>query len=109
VIDVPAFGGAKASAKWAGAHGLSHFAGRDPAIVTAAQVEATTETLRVHGRPVRRLSLSGDLNETRLGALMMHFILETLVAARLWDVDPFGQPAVEEGKRLTRQYLDRQA
>jgi glucose-6-phosphate isomerase len=109
VIDVPAFGGVTASEKWARTHGLSHFAGRDPAIVTAAQVDATVETLRIHDRPVRRLSMSGDLNEARLGALMMHFILETLVAARLWEVDPFGQPAVEEGKRLTRQYLDRQA
>jgi glucose-6-phosphate isomerase len=53
---------------------------------------------------VRRLSLA-RLNEESLGALFMHFMLETMLAADLLGVDPFGQPAVEEGKVLMRQYL----
>jgi glucose-6-phosphate isomerase len=32
-------------------------------------------------------------------------MLETIVAAHLLDVDPFDQPAVEEGKILAKQYL----
>jgi hypothetical protein len=28
-----------------------------------------------------------------------------LFAAELWGIDAFGQPAVEDGKGLTRQYL----
>jgi glucose-6-phosphate isomerase len=40
-----------------------------------------------------------------MGALFMHFMLETIIAAYLLGVDPFGQPAVEEGKVLTRRYL----
>ena len=40
-----------------------------------------------------------------MGALMMHFMLETIIAAHLFGVDPFDQPAVEEGKVLTRKYL----
>ena len=40
-----------------------------------------------------------------MGSLMMHFMLETIIAAHLLGVDPFGQPAVEEGKVLTRSYL----
>ncbi len=35
----------------------------------------------------------------------MHFMLETIIAAELLGVDPFGQPAVEAGKKLARQYL----
>jgi glucose-6-phosphate isomerase len=35
----------------------------------------------------------------------MHFMLETIIAAHLMEVDPFDQPAVEQGKILTRQYL----
>ena len=31
--------------------------------------------------------------------------LETIIAAHLLGVDPFDQPAVEEGKRLTRHFL----
>ena len=45
------------------------------------------------------------MNERVLGALMMHFMLETIIAAHLLNVDPFDQPAVEEGKILTRDYL----
>jgi glucose-6-phosphate isomerase len=39
--------------------------------------------------------------------MMMHFIVETILAADLMGVDPFDQPAVELGKRLTRDYLAR--
>jgi glucose-6-phosphate isomerase len=35
----------------------------------------------------------------------MHFMLETIIAGHLMGVDPFDQPAVEQGKILTRQYL----
>ncbi|MGH6792780.1 MAG: hypothetical protein ACRECF_08585, partial [Methyloceanibacter sp.] len=45
------------------------------------------------------------LDERALGALMMHFMLETILAAHLLGVDPFDQPAVESGKILTRRYL----
>ncbi len=47
----------------------------------------------------------GELGEYQLGALMMHFMLETVIAADLLGVNPFDQPAVEEGKRLARDYL----
>ena len=40
-----------------------------------------------------------------MGALMMHYMLETMFAAELLGIDAFDQPAVEEGKILTRQYL----
>ncbi len=105
-VDAPAITGAKANAAWANKHGLQAYAGRDISEVVAAQMRATAQTLSAHARPVRRLSLTSQLDERGLGALMMHLILETLISARLWNVDPFGQPAVEEGKRLTRQYLD---
>jgi glucose-6-phosphate isomerase len=40
-----------------------------------------------------------------LGALMMHFMVETILAGDLMGVDPFGQPAVEAGKILARDSL----
>ena len=39
------------------------------------------------------------------GALLMHFMLETIVAGRLLGLDPFDQPAVELAKILTRRRL----
>jgi glucose-6-phosphate isomerase len=65
---------------------------------------ATVETLARRGRPVRVFTLA-TLDETTLGALLMHFMLETVIAAALFDVEPFDQPAVEDGKRLARAYL----
>jgi glucose-6-phosphate isomerase len=45
------------------------------------------------------------LDERALGALLMHFMLETMIAAHLLGVDAFDQPAVEEGKILAKRYL----
>jgi glucose-6-phosphate isomerase len=72
--------------------------------LVAAQARATAETLINHGRPVRNILLP-RLDEETMGALLMHFMLETIIAAHLLGVDPFDQPAVEESKHLTRQYL----
>jgi glucose-6-phosphate isomerase len=46
-----------------------------------------------------------QVNAFDMGALMMHFMLETIIMGRLMGVDPFNQPGVEEGKVLARQYL----
>lgn len=106
VIEVLSSSGAIANAAWAGRHGLDLLAGRDMCAVAAAQSRATLETLARHGRPARRIVLPNGLNESVLAGLFVHFIVETLVTARLWDVDPFGQPSVEESKILTRTYLE---
>ncbi|MFP6695797.1 MAG: glucose-6-phosphate isomerase [Alphaproteobacteria bacterium] len=84
--------------------GLDYMAGRTIGDLVGAMQSATADTLIKHGRPLRRLSAE-RLDERTLGALFMHFMLETLFAADLMDVDPFGQPAVEESKILARQYL----
>ena len=65
---------------------------------------ATADSLIAKDRPTRVIEI-GRLDETALGALFMHFMIETIVAARLMGVDPFGQPAVEDGKRRAREVL----
>ena len=47
----------------------------------------------------------GRLDERSIGALLMHFMLETILAGRLLGIDPFDQPAVELAKKLTKQRL----
>ncbi len=71
-----------------------------------AEQRATAETLARSGRPVRLFKIAA-LDERVLGALLMHFMIETILCANLVGVDPFNQPAVEEGKVLTRDYLRR--
>ncbi len=83
---------------------LDWLAGRTLGDLLDASARATAETLARQGRPVRIVRL-GACDARTLGALLMHFMLETIIAAHLWGVDPFDQPAVEQGKALTRQYL----
>ena len=84
--------------------GADYLAGHAAGDLVAAQQRAIPEALMAAGRPVRTIDLD-TLDEAALGALMMHFMLETILAAHLLDVDPFDQPAVELGKMLTRRYL----
>ncbi len=83
---------------------LGYLAGKTMGDLMDAEQRATAKTLIQNNRPTRIFRLS-SLDEQMMGALMMHFILETIIAAHLLGVDPFDQPAVEEGKILTRDYL----
>ncbi|MDX2101835.1 MAG: glucose-6-phosphate isomerase [Alphaproteobacteria bacterium] len=69
-----------------------------------AETRATIETLVSAGRPVRTITLP-TVDERTLGGLFMMFMLETILAALVIGVDPFDQPAVEDGKVLARRYL----
>jgi glucose-6-phosphate isomerase len=84
--------------------GEPDFAGRSIGDLVAAQGRATAETLAKNGCPVRTFHLP-EIDAPALGELMMHFMLETIIAARLLGVDAFDQPAVEEGKVLAKRYL----
>jgi glucose-6-phosphate isomerase len=83
---------------------LAYLGGHAMGDLLDASASATIETLARRGRPVREIRLEA-LDMRRLGALLMHFMLETVVAAHLLDVDPFDQPAVDEGKILARARL----
>jgi glucose-6-phosphate isomerase len=87
--------------------GLRYLAGKPMGDLVAAEARATAETLSRNKRPVRQIHLP-TIDERGMGALMMHFMLETILMGRLMGVDPFDQPGVEEGKVLARQYLDEQ-
>ena len=84
------------------------FQGKTMGDLMMAEQKATIDTLRHHHCPTRVIHLK-ILDENTLGGLMMHYILETLAMAHLMDVNPFDQPAVEEGKILTQHYLKQPA
>jgi glucose-6-phosphate isomerase len=96
--------GSKMDSSLAKISGEPDFGGRKIGDLVAAQGRATADTLAKNGCPVRTFHVA-KLDERALGALMMHFMLETIVAAHLLGVDPFDQPAVEEGKILAKKYL----
>ena len=103
IVRAPTAGsGPRIPAELACAAGLDYLAGRTAGDLVAAQADAVPEALGRAGRPVRTFDLAG-LDEKSVGALMMHCMLETVLAARLMGVDPFDQPAVELAKQITRE------
>jgi glucose-6-phosphate isomerase len=105
VITVASEGqGPRIDAELAKRAGEPDLGGKTIGDLVAAQGRATAETLAKNGCPVRTIHIE-KLDERALGELLMHFMLETIIAARLLGVDPFDQPAVEEGKVLAKTYL----
>jgi glucose-6-phosphate isomerase len=86
--------------------GLDVMAGRAVGELVAAQAQAVPEALSRAGRPVRTIDIE-RLDAATLGGLMMHFMIETILAGWLMGLDPFDQPAVELAKVLTRERLSK--
>lgn len=86
------------------ADSLSLLHGRSLEDIVDAQWRATADVLVASGAPVRNLELHA-LDGYCLGGLFMHFILETMLAARVLGIDSFSQPAVERAKQATLKRL----
>jgi glucose-6-phosphate isomerase len=96
--------GAAVPAEFSDIDGLSYLAGRTMGDLLAVAGRATAETLANNGRPTRVFHVP-VVDEMSMGALMMHFMVETMIMADLIGVNAFDQPAVEESKILAREYL----
>ena len=68
-----------------------------------ASAEATVVTLKAKNLPIR--VLKAPLSATALCELMARSFLETLLVAAMLEIDPYSQPAVEEGKDRARAKL----
>ena len=69
-----------------------------------AEQDATIDTFKLNNFKFREILLS-EINEEAMGGLMANSIMETIAACIYFEVDPFDQPAVEQGKALTKKYL----
>lgn len=83
---------------------ISFLAGKKLGEVINAEQLATIATLSASNRPVRVIEMA-TLDEENLGALAMHLMLETIITAKLLGVNPYDQPAVEDGKIRAREIL----
>lgn len=105
LIRVPTAGtGPMIDAEMAEMAGAGYMGGKTIGDVVDAQANALPKALGEAGRPVRTMDIH-SLDETAIGAVMMHFMLETILAGRMLGLDPFDQPAVELAKVLTRERL----
>ena len=69
-----------------------------------AEQDATIDTFKLNNFKFREILIT-DINETAMGALMAQSIIETISTCIYYNVNPFDQPAVEQGKILTKKYL----
>jgi glucose-6-phosphate isomerase len=105
ILRTPTAGrGPAVDAAMAATAGIPFMAGRHIGDLVAAQTEAVPGALRKAERPVRIIDIP-KLDAYALGALLMHFMLETILVAALFDIDPYDQPAVELAKTLAREHL----
>ena len=79
-------------------------AGLQGAQILAAQAEGTLEALRAAGVPVVHWELPA-LDERSLGELMMAWQFIVGLTGFALEIDPFDQPAVEDGKLRTFRQL----
>lgn len=84
--------------------GQDYLKGQTVGDIMAAMQHGTIETLKQNGLPLRLLELDA-LNAETLGALLMHYMIETIAAAWLLGINAFDQPAVEDSKRIARDTL----
>jgi glucose-6-phosphate isomerase len=70
--------------------------------VYEAHQKATIETIKNHKKKVRTFRI---VDEGDLGYFMMRSVKEVLESAKDLNVNPFDQPAVEEGKKKAKTYL----
>jgi glucose-6-phosphate isomerase len=85
---------------------VRYLGGRSLAELVNAEQRATELALAKCGRPSATIVLP-ELNAFTLGQLLYLLESATVAAGTLAGIDPFGQPGVEEGKRLTYGLMGR--
>jgi glucose-6-phosphate isomerase len=85
---------------------LSYLAGHTLGELLRAEYEATAAALAQAGRMSCTLRLP-DLGAQTMGELLMFYQLATGYAGAWYGIDPFDQPGVELGKRLTYAAMGR--
>ena len=69
-----------------------------------AQKNALIRSLKKKDIPFREFVIKKN-NEEVLGELFTYFMLETIIIGNLVGINPLNQPAVEQVKNLTKQFL----
>ena len=82
----------------------SYLAGKFMGDLMQAEQQATMDTFSQNGLAFREINLP-KIDEFSLGQLMTLSMLETVATCYFLGVNPFDQPAVEQGKILTKKYL----
>jgi len=83
-----------------------YIAGKSLGQLLDACYEGTSQALTSAKRPHATISLP-QLDEQHLGQLFFLLLAEVVFLGKLYRIDPYGQPAVEIGKTITKDLLSR--
>lgn len=83
---------------------LSYLRGKTMNKLMNAELQGTLDALKVSQRPVIRVMLP-RLNAHTVAQLLYMLEVETAMSGRLYNVNTFDQPGVEEGKRIARRLM----
>jgi len=83
---------------------VNYFENKTMGDLMEAEQRATLETFKVNKFSFREIFIP-KIDEENIGKLLCLSIIETIAACIYLDVNPFDQPAVEQGKILTKKYL----
>ncbi len=90
----------------ASAAGFPHLAGKSFGQLLDACADGTAGALTSAKRPHVTIFIQ-KLDEFHLGQLFTLLLTEVVLLGKLYRIDPYGQPAVEVGKQLTKGILSR--
>jgi len=85
---------------------VSYLGGASMTRLINAEQSATQTALLKAGRPCMRITLP-EINAFTLGQLLYMFEVMTAFSGGLYNINPFDQPGVEEGKLLTYAMMGR--
>lgn len=98
-LQIPALHGDEAA--------LAYLGGSTLGALLDTERRATTEALRLRGRPSATIELPA-IDAHALGGLIMLWQIATVYGGALYGVDPLDQPGVELGKQLTYGLMGRE-
>ncbi|MBI3336852.1 hypothetical protein HYZ98_04805 [Candidatus Peregrinibacteria bacterium] len=84
--------------------GFEYLRGKSFGPLLDACADGTREALTKAKRPHATMSLT-TIDEYHLGQLFTCLMTEVLLLGKLYRIDPYGQPAVEIGKKITKKIL----
>lgn len=73
--------------------------------IMTIEANSTIEVLNKRNLPIRTIHIE-KLNERCLSQIMMQYMLETIIVGKINNINPFGQPSVEERKILAHQMFE---
>lgn len=86
---------------------FSYIAGKEYGELLDACYKGTSGALTQAKRPHVTIGLQ-KIDEYHLGQLFFLFLVEVILLGKLYRIDPYGQPAVEIGKKITKAILNDQ-